>query len=153
MNKTFIVVLALFLHFTSVNAQRFKEVLKWQVETISGGLVFGISENKEKANQLLNDFQNRNLETKYDISGEKRIFTYATLPIENKHDNPIELFKDITKKGYKVISAEDIKALSIIEKKNFKAGVDYYINARNADKDYTIARFNDLQLNYSKYFK
>ncbi len=153
MTKVVLLLFSLLSIVTTVNAQRFKEVLKWQVKTESGGLVFGIAEDKNDATAILNDFQERNKDTKYDIAGSERIFTYATLPIENKHENPIDLFKDITKRGYKVLSAEDLKALHIIKKKNFNAGIEYYINARNADRDFTTARFSDLQENYSKYIK
>ncbi len=153
MAKVVLLLFALSAFVTTANAQRFKEVLKWQVETVSGGLVFGIAKDKSEATAILNDFEERNKDTKYDISGNKRIFTYATLPIESKHENPIDLFKDSTKRGYKVLSAEDIKALSIIKRKNFNAGIEYYINARNADRDFATARFNDLQTNYTKYIK
>ncbi|WP_010182529.1 hypothetical protein [Aquimarina agarilytica] len=151
MIKTLVLIFSLFSITTTVNAQRYREVLKWKVKTASGGMVFGISNDKTEANTILDDFQERNLDTKYDISKGHRIFTYATLPVESKHENPIDRFNNITKRGYKVLSAEDLKALSIIETKNFNAGVKYYVNARNADIKYATARFNDLQTNYKKY--
>ncbi len=147
-NITFLLLFLLtFLAF----GQRHRELVKFEAKTSSGGLVFGVAYTKSEANTILNDFQKRNKGSKYDISKAEKMFRYTTLQIKNKYEDPVKTFRGLSRKHYKVLSAEDLKALELIDKKSFTSAVNYYMNARQAEKDFVINRFANLTVNFSKF--
>ncbi len=148
--KNFTVLILLLISSLSYS-QRFKEILKFQVETRAGGMVYGITESIEEAESILVDFQKRNADSKYDISSFNPIYKYTTYPIENSVENPVKKFKSLAGKNYKVLSHEDIIALDMIKKLGIDAGVDYYVKARNASTEYTIKRLNYIYSNLDNF--
>ena len=118
----------------NTNAQRFSEVVMWEVETRSAGLLFGISETKDKADAVMLDFQKRNADTKYDITSQPAKYKFTTVPKENANDNPIANFKSqMGGKLYKVFHKEDIKDFEIAKSKGSAALVAYYLNSKKTD--------------------
>lgn len=148
--KNFILFIAI-LFSVAAHAQRFEEVVLWQVETRAKGLVFGISKSKSNAERIIEDFQDRNADSKYDISAFSPIFKYTTFPVKNRSESPINNFIAMVGKPYKVLSYDDLKSLEIIEEQNFEQGVLYYMNARDAEKKYVTNRLQKLVTNYEKY--
>lgn len=128
-------------------SQRFKEILKFQIETRAGGIVYGITESQVEAEHILADFQERNANTKYDISNFRPIYKYTTFPVESSNENPVENFKSLVGKSYKVLSAEDVIALDLMKKEGIDVGIDYYVKTRNANKEHTKKRLNSIYSN------
>ena len=132
-------------------SQRFKEVLMWQIETRAGGVLFGISDNQKDAELIIEDFQKRNADSKYDVSNYHPRFKYSSISVEKAHEQPVEDFKTIAKKAYKVLSAEDVKSMDIARKNGLEKGIDYYTQTRNVKRYYASRRISDLMNNYDKY--
>lgn len=146
------IVLATLLLISSLSySQRFKEILKFQIETRAGGIVYGITENQAEAEYILLDFQERNKNTKYDISGFRPVYKYSMHPVKNANENPVENFKAIAGKNYKVLSAEDIIAIDTMKKEGIDAGIDYYVNARNSDPKLAKKRLNHIYSNLNNF--
>lgn len=148
--KKIILLLVLLTSFIA-NAQRFKEVLKWEIETQAGGIVFGVSETKEDANYIMKDFQKRNAGTKYEIKESIPKFKYATINVKKTSDNPVEVFKAVAGKAYKVLSAEDIVSMEIIKKSNLANAVVYYVTTRNTTKKYAENRLKNIYGNLERF--
>ena len=104
----------------TTQAQRFEEVVLWQVETRSEGLVFGISKSKSNAKRIIEDFQERNADSKYDISDYNPKFKYTTFPVKSRSESPINNFIALVGKPYKVLSHDDVRSLEIIDEQNFE---------------------------------
>lgn len=132
-------------------SQRFKEVVLWQIETSAGGLLFGISESKNKAEITIKNFQKRNAGNKYDISSFEPIFKYTTLPVESRNENPVNKFKALAGKNYKVLSKEDLKSIDIAEVKGMRSAVSYYVKKRGSSWDFARKRIKDLKTKYDEF--
>ena len=132
-------------------SQRFKEALMWQIETQAGGIVFGISENKEDAEYIMQDFQVRNANSKYDISDFRPYYKYTTYSVEKSHVKPVDEFKQIAKKPYKVLSAEDIQSFNIAKKEGLEKGIDYYSKSRNVKRSFAASRIKNIVHEFDKY--
>ena len=89
---------------------------------------------------------NKNI-TKY----TKPVYIYTTYPVENSNDNPVDEFKSIVRKSYKVLSAEDVMAIDLIKKEGVDTGIDYYVKARNANREQTANRLNIIFLKLDDY--
>ena len=135
----------------NVNAQRFKEILKWEVETKAGGIVFGISETEEDANYIMQDFQKRNAGSKYEIKQSIPKYKYTTLNVKNSNEDLVASFKSVAGKAYKVLSAEDIESLKLVKSSSFKNAVVYYVTTRNTSEKYAEDRLKNLTDNLEKY--
>ena len=148
-----ITLIAAFLLFSfASNAQRFREVVKWEVETRIGGLLFGISETKDGADVVMRDFQKRNADSKYDITSHPAKYKFTTVSVDDADENPVDNFKSHTSgKAYKVLSAEDIKSVDIAKRKGLDAGIEYYVGARGADRNFVKNRLNKLLNNFEEY--
>jgi len=145
-------ILYIFLLISVISySQRFKEVLKWQVETRSGGLVFGISETKLDAELIINDFQRRNANSKYDISFHKPYYKYVTISVKNTNETPVDKFKFLAKKPYKVISFEDIKSIDIAKEQGLIIASEYYSKTKHVNNIAAISRINYLINNFDIY--
>ena len=142
----------LFLIITSYSfGQRHREVVKFEAKTVSGGLVFGVAYTENEADIILDDFQQRNEGSKYDIAESRRLYKHTTLQIKDRTEDPVKTFRYLCDKTYKVLSAEDVKALELIEKKGFRTAVSYYMDARQAEEKFVVNRFSDLTANFSKF--
>jgi len=131
------IILFGFLLYSSLSySQRFKEVTMWQIETRAGGVVFGISESKEDAEYIMTDFQTRNANSKYDISDFSPHYKYTTYSVEKSNDKPVDEFKEVATKSYKVLSAEDIQSFNIAKKEGLQKGIDHYIKTRNVKRHF-----------------
>ena len=146
-----IILLLLLVISYNINAQRFKEVLKWEVETKAGGIVFGISETEEEANYIMQDFQKRNTGSKYEIIQSIPKYKYTTISVKNSNDDLVEAFTIAAGKPYKVLSAEDIESLELIKSSSFKDAVAYYVATRNTSEKYATDRLKNLNDNLEKY--
>lgn len=150
--KKITIIAALLLFSFASNAQRYREIVMWQVETRMGGLLFGISETKDGADAVMFDFQRRNADSKYDITSHPAKYKFTTVPVKDLNENPVEQFKLLAKgKPYKVLSAEDIKGIEIAKRKGLDAGVDYYVDVRGADRDFVKNRLKGIMTNLDAY--
>ena len=146
-----IMFVLLFLTTALTFGQRHRELVKFEAKTSSGGLLFGVAYTQNEANIIMDDFQERNFGSKYDIAEAERLFRYTTLQIQNKTEDPVKTFRYLCGKTYKVLSAEDLMALELIDKKSFKTAVTYYMHARQAEEEFVVHRFADLTANFSKF--
>ncbi len=149
--KRFILLLFL-LGCVQAHSQRFKEIIKWEVPTKSGGVLFGISHNKAEAILIIKDFKKRNKNTKYDITNYQPVYMFTTIKVKNYSDDPVKTFKLITQnKGYRVFAKEDLQALSVLKKKDLNAAAHHYSRSRNVSLDYAINRVVEISTKYTPY--
>ena len=152
MKKATLITMLLLLSF-SINAQRNIEIVKYEVETRLGGLLFGIAETKDGADAVMLDFQKRNKGSKYDISDHPVKYKFTTVPVksfDNAH-NPVTKFKYYAGKAYKVLSAEDIKGVDIAKRKGIDAGVDYYVEVRGAERGFVEDRLKNILIHLDEF--
>ncbi len=133
-------------------SKSFQKVVLWEVETRIDGLLFGVSSTKDEADEIMADFQKRNANSKYDISRYPARYKFTTVSVKNQGDNPVDVFKSYTKgKQYKVLSAEDLKSIEIAKNEGLDAGVDFYVDARGADRGFVTKRLKDIMTNFDEY--
>lgn len=133
-------------------SKSFQKVVLWEVETRIDGLLFGVSSTKDEADEIMADFQKRNANSKYDISRYPARYKFTTVSVKNQSNNPIDVFKSYTKgKQYKVLSAEDLKSLEIAKNEGLDAGVDFYVNARGADRSFVVKRLKSIMTDFDEY--
>lgn len=125
------IIAALLLFSYNIYAQRYREIVMWEVETRMGELLFGISETKDGADVVMYNFQKRNADTKYDITNHPAKYNFTTVPVEHANDNPIDNFKSkMGGKLYKVLSKEAIVDFKIAKSKGSAALVAYYLGTK-----------------------
>ena len=146
-----LILILIFITNLQCFAQRFQEIVLWQIETKAEGLVFGISKSIKDAEFIIDDFQKRNAGSKYDLSLSEPDFKYSTIAVKTRNENPVENFRTLAGKLYKVLSKEDIKSVEIAKESDISSGISYYVNTRNANWDFSSKRITDLVNNYEKY--
>lgn len=159
--KKITTVVVLILFSFNINAQRFSEIVMWEVETRSAGLLFGISETKDKADVVMLDFQKRNANTKYDITSQPAKYKFTTVPKKNANDNPVDNFKSqMGGKLYKVFYKEDIKDFEIAKSEGSAALIAYCLDSKKTDTKIASndndavsvsSQSNTSEKNYQKY--
>ena len=150
--KRFLLLLLLLTTYGHINAQRYKEIIKWEVPTKSGGLLFGISHNKGEAKYIIEDFKRRNKKTKYDITNYQPVYMFSTIKVKNYSDDPVKIFKNITNnKGYKVFGKEDLDALNLLNRSNLITAANQYANTKKVSLDYAINRITQIKNLYTDY--
>lgn len=150
MNTIRLLSLALFLSATSF-AQRFTEVVKWEAETVSNGIVFGIAPSKSAALKTLKDFHRRNLDSRYELKNiHEARYLYATLRMETKNDDVFYTFQKINNKSYRVFSNEDLVALKIWRNSSIDAAASYYSKRRLTTIEFATKHLQSLLI-YQKY--
>lgn len=98
----------LFFATTQLYAQRYREVVLWEIKTTNGGLIVGASLNEAAADYAISDFTTRNKGFNYQAYLTKKKFTTFEVA------KATELLSDLrskTARGYVVISEKELQIL------------------------------------------
>ena len=133
-----------------LKAIRLKEVIRFEVITLSGDRVFLIYPTRKKAMAVVKENMTRNANNKYQL-------TYKTIYSGNMEASPEEqVFKRFSKlcpKGYKVISKEEYNAMLIMDSDELNAAVWYYMKSKKLTSKAAKTHVTQLVTNYRKYLK
>ena len=150
--KKLILIIIFLTGIYQINAQRYKEIIKWEVPTKTGGILFGISHSKADAKYIIEDFKERNKRTKYDITDYQPVYMFTTIKVENYNDDPVKIFKKLTQnKGYRVFAKEDLESLTILKKSDLQTAAKHYSKSRNVSLDYALNRVTEISTLYTEY--
>jgi len=118
MKKTLLFLVFSLLFFASIqlHAQRFREVVLWEIKTTNGGLIVGASLNEAAADLAINDFTARNKGHNYQAYLAKKKFTTFKVI---KTEALLSDLRSKTPRGYVVISAEELQVLEKFKGKSF----------------------------------
>ena len=129
-------VLILFcLTATQVFSQRFREIVKWEINTVNGGRIIGASISEDSADRVVKDFAFRNKGKKYGFKSFQK--TYTTIQVGRNAKDPLKDLKNSSKRGYLVLTPKQVGILSRYQ--NQTVGKTAYAFTKNSTMNFSDA--------------
>ncbi len=142
----FILIFLTIFNYSFSQSENKIPFIKWECVTKSKGIVFGIAPNIKIAHEIIDDFELRNLRSKYAIDSKNvKFFKDYYEPTSNF--KPFFTFQMLAEKNYKVFSIEDVVCLKTLSEKGFEEASYTYKLLRNCTKEFaenriiTISRY------------
>lgn len=124
--KQFLLCVLLFGLAQLTYSQNDTYFIKWEGVSKEGHVIYGVSYTKEEAQFVIDDFNERNANTKYKI-----VFQFLKKRTTND-EHLVRKFHDVYPKKYRVLRALENTALHIFKIGNFEKAVDFI--TENSDK-------------------
>jgi len=126
------------------------EVIYFEGITYAGSRFFGITKNRETAQQIINDYMKRNTNTKHQLT--YKTIKHTTL-IEQSDIDVFQQFLSVCPKGYVLLSMVNYNSISIAENDTMKSAIWYYMKTKNTTLEIARTKVKELTKAYGKLWK
>jgi len=124
------------------------EVIYFEGITYAGGRFFGITKDRETAQQIINDYMKRNANTKHQL-------TYKTIKdttlVEQSDIDVFQQFLSVCPKGYVLLPIIAYNSLYIAKKDTMESAIWYYLKTKNTTPKLAKTKVMHLSKMYGNY--